>query len=90
MPFDPSPFSLTLAPGQSKIITLKPLEQVVQEQVYRLDVRPLVELSDSDDHGASGSVRLNLAFSILVRQMPSTEKVSLKVLCDLDGTRLNC
>ncbi|WP_258128807.1 hypothetical protein [Achromobacter anxifer] len=31
-----SPFKLSLAPGQSKTITLKPLADVEQEQVYRL------------------------------------------------------
>lgn len=75
------PFRITLAPGQSKTITLKPLEAVEREQVYRLDVTPVISLKETEHRATSGNVLINLSFSGLVRQLPSDETSHLSVVC---------
>lgn len=82
-----SPFKLQLAPGQSKKITLKPLKNVEQEQVYRLDIKPVVSLLDPKLTVMSGNVAVNLAFSALVRQMPLQQTSTLTVKCEAQGGR---
>lgn len=82
------PFRLSLAPGQSKAITLKPLVDVEQEQVYRLDVKPVVNLLDSGRHGTSGNVIVTLAFSTLVRLLPQNETSALSLRCEAQGAWL--
>ncbi|WP_446439682.1 hypothetical protein [Pseudomonas sp. 910_21] len=82
-----SPFQLKLAPGQSKTVTLKPLESVEQEQVYRLDIKPVMNLLDPKQTNIAGSVVINLAFSALVRQLPLKETARLEVHCEAEGAR---
>lgn len=82
-----SPFKLQLAPGQSKKITLKPLETVEQEQVYRLDIKPVLNLLDPKLQVIAGNVAVNLAFSALVRHMPLKETATLKLECEAGGGR---
>ncbi|MDF3202852.1 hypothetical protein P3C29_29605 [Pseudomonas sp. 1912-s] len=83
-----SPFKLKLAPGQSKIITLKPLEQVEKEQVYRLDIKPVMNVLEPKQADVVGTVLINLAFSALVRHLPLIETSTLSVTCDSEGARL--
>jgi len=83
-----SPFKLSLAPGQSKTITLKPLAEVEQEQVYRLDIKPVVNLLDRGGAGTSGNVVVTLAFSTLVRLLPQSETSELSLRCEPEGARL--
>ncbi len=82
------PFRITLAPGQSKTITLKPLEEVQREQVYRLDITPVISLKETEHRASSGNVLINLSFSGLVRQLPDAEKSQLSVTCESSGTLL--
>ncbi|MDS1138913.1 hypothetical protein RE432_00585 [Pusillimonas sp. SM2304] len=83
------PFRLALAPGQSKTVFLKPLKQVDQEQVYRLDIRPIINLLDPRRQGVSGNVAISLAFSALVRQLPEKEISLLSISCEPEGARLS-
>lgn len=83
-----SPFKLSLAPGQSKTITLKPLADVEQEQVYRLDIKPVVNLLNRGEAGTSGSVAVTLAFSTLVRLLPPNETSELSLRCEPEGAWL--
>lgn len=83
-----SPFRLTLAPGQSKTITLKPLHAVESETVYRLDVKPVLKVLPDAQQKTSGTVVVNLSFSGLVRQLPAKERASLSVTCDTSGAHL--
>lgn len=82
------PFKLSLGPGQSKAITLKPLADVQQEQVYRLDIKPVVNQLDRGGAGTSGNVVVALAFSTLVRLLPQSETSTLSLRCEPDGARL--
>lgn len=82
------PFRLSLAPGQSKTITLKPLADVEQEQVYRLDIKPVVNPLAPGQQGTSGNVVVTLAFSTLVRQLPQSETSRLSMRCEADGALL--
>ncbi|WP_310644187.1 hypothetical protein [Burkholderia cenocepacia] len=82
------PFRMTLAPGQTKILTLKPLRAVEMETVYRLDVKPVVKMLGTEQKKTAASVVFNLAFSALVRQLPAKPREALAVTCDADGARL--
>lgn len=82
------PFRMSLAPGQTKTITLKPLRAVDTETVYRLDVQPVIKLLGSERRSASANVVVSLGFSGLVRQLPSKVREGLDVVCDGAGTRL--
>ncbi|MDF9755635.1 hypothetical protein ACVWY1_003373 [Pseudomonas sp. TE6288] len=82
------PFRLTLAPGQSKRIRVKPLKTVAQEQVYRVDIRPVINLLDSKQPDHSGNIVVNLAFSGLIRHRPAAINSELKVQCEAQGARL--
>lgn len=83
------PFRVSLAPGQSKTITLKPLRPVESETVYRLDVKPVVKLLGEARKETAGNIVVNLAFSGLIRQLPANERASVSVTCDADGARIN-
>lgn len=87
-PLYASPFKVSLRPGQSKTVTLRPLHKVEREQVYRLDIRPVVNPLDSLPQQASGNVVVNLAYSTLVRQLPAREHSALSVHCEGAGARL--
>ncbi|ADP14381.1 hypothetical protein AXYL_01035 [Achromobacter xylosoxidans A8] len=82
------PFKLSLGSGQSKTITLKPLAEVDQEQVYRLDIKPLVNLLDRAGQGTTGNVVVTLAFSTLVRLLPPSETSELSLRCEPEGAWL--
>ncbi|MGS1105620.1 hypothetical protein ACVCNH_05175 [Achromobacter anxifer] len=82
------PFRLSLAPGQSKTITLKPLADVDREQVYRLDIKPVVNLLDPGRQGTSANIVVTLAFSTLVRLLPQSETSELSLLCTAEGVWL--
>lgn len=83
------PFQISLAPGQTKTIQLKPLRPVEQETVYRLDVKPVVKLLGGVSARPSVAIVANLAFSSIVRQMPSTVRQGkLAVACEASGARL--
>lgn len=82
-----TPFRLELAPGQSKTVTLRPLEPVQQEQVYRLDIKPVMNLLDPKQANIAGHVVINLAFSALVRQLPPRQVSALEVRCEVGGAR---
>lgn len=82
-----TPFKLMLAPGQSKKITVKPLAPVDVEQVYRLDIKPVVSLVDPKLSSVAGNVVVNLAYSSLVRYLPRNETSTLMVKCEAQGAR---
>lgn len=82
-----TPFKLMLAPGQSKKITIKPLVPIEEEQVYRLEIKPVVSLIDPKLSSVAGNVVVNLAYSSLVRHMPQKETSTLTVKCEADGAR---
>ena len=82
-----TPFKLMLGPGQSKKITIKPLVSIEEEQVYRLEVKPVVNLIDPKHTSVAGNVVVNLAFSSLIRHMPQKETSTLTVKCEADGAR---
>ncbi|WP_260433563.1 hypothetical protein [Burkholderia sp. Bp8998] len=50
------PFRFSLAPGQTKTITLKPLRAVASEAVYRLNVKPVVRKQGERTTATAGSV----------------------------------
>lgn len=75
------PLRLSLAQGQSKNITLQPLQQVRQESVWRLEVSPVTALSGQDSPALAGGVAVNLRFSALVRQLPQKQTESLSSAC---------
>ncbi|OKP21420.1 fimbrial biogenesis chaperone [Serratia fonticola] len=83
-----SPFKLTLSPQQQKVITLRPLRKVERETVYRLNVRPLVQLQGTSFEHASAGIAVNLSFSAIIRQRPENEKVLLEVRCEPQGAVL--
>lgn len=82
-----TPFKLMLAPGQSKKITINPLVPIEEEQVYRLEIKPVVNLIDPKLSSVAGNVVVNLAYSSLVRHMPQKETSTLTVKCEADGAR---
>ena len=82
-----TPFKLMLAPGQSKKIIIKPLVPIEEEQVYRLEIKPVVSLIDPKLTSVAGNVVVNLAYSSLVRHMPQKETTKLTVKCEADGAR---
>lgn len=82
-----TPFKLMLAPGQSKKITIKPLLPVAEEQVYRIDIKPVVNLIDPKQSSVAGNVVVNLAYSSLVRHLPEKETSTLTVKCEAEGAR---
>lgn len=82
------PFRMTLAPSQTKTITLKPLRPVETETVYRLDVKPVIKVLGAEQKTTSANVVVSLGFSGLVRQLPTKERDGLSVACDAAGARL--
>ncbi|RQS09819.1 hypothetical protein DIE07_15330 [Burkholderia sp. Bp9002] len=82
------PFRLTLAPGQTKTITLKQLRSVDTETVYRLDVKPEIKVLGAEQKKMSANVVVNLGFSGLVRELPSSVREGLAVACDASGAQL--
>lgn len=83
-----SPFQLTLPPGQSKNITLKPLVAVAKERVYRLEVKPVTVLNARSNALIAGGVAVNLSFSALVRQLPQKQTSEIATSCNADGVTL--
>ncbi|WP_233588350.1 hypothetical protein [Herminiimonas sp. KBW02] len=83
-----TPFRMTLLPGQSKPITLKPLSEISTEQVYRLDVRPEVANMRTGRSGRVGMVVIKIAHSGIVRQLPRRQHQAMQVLCSADGARI--
>lgn len=83
-----SPFKLTLKPQQQKAITLRPLKTVERETVYRLNVRPSLQLLGTSAERAAASIAVNLSFSAIVRQRPEKEKVRLEIRCDDEAAYL--
>lgn len=77
------PLRLSLAQGQSKNITLQPLQQVLQESVWRLEVSPVTALSGQGSPALAGGVAVNLRFSALVRQLPQKQTESLNSACSV-------
>ncbi|KVA28916.1 hypothetical protein WI44_23445 [Burkholderia cepacia] len=82
------PFKLSLAPGQTKKIVLKPLRSVEVETVYRLNVTPVIEASTEGEQKTAGNIIVNLGFSVLVRQLPASGRAKLSVTCDASGAHL--
>lgn len=83
------PFRISLAPGQTKVITLKALRAVETETLYRLDVKPVVKVLGADHtKKSSASVVTNLAFSGIVRQLPAKPREGLSVSCETSGVKL--
>lgn len=82
-----TPFRISLAPGQSKAITLRPLGTVDVEHVYRLDIRPAVGVLETGRDSATGLVAINVAYSALVRQLPRSEQASIAVACEAGAIR---
>lgn len=83
-----SPFRVTLAPGQTKNITLKPIRSVETETVYRLYVRPVVKMLSDGQQRVAGTVVVNLAFKGLVRQLPDKGRALAEMACDEHGARV--
>ncbi|WP_304992925.1 hypothetical protein [Burkholderia plantarii] len=81
------PFHLTLAPGQSKSVLLKPLAPVDRETDYRLRVKPEVRLLGGERREIAGGVVVKLGFSVLVRQLPAKPREKISVECDATGAR---
>lgn len=79
------PFHLTLAPGQTKSVSLKPLTPVDRETVYRLRVKPEVRLLGGERREIAGGVIVKMGFSILVRQLPAEQHEKISVECDATG-----
>ncbi|KVN44504.1 hypothetical protein WT12_23680 [Burkholderia territorii] len=79
------PFRMSLAAGQTKTLTLKPLRPVETETVYRLEVKPVVKVLGAEKKTTSASVTVNLAFSGLVRQLPARQRETLAVECGEQG-----
>ncbi|KVH43276.1 hypothetical protein [Burkholderia diffusa] len=82
------PSRLSLAPGQSKLITIKPLGPVKSETVYRLNVTPVINVVGAPQQQAVADVLVSLSFSTLIHQLPANEKPELSVVCDADGAKL--
>ncbi|MCX4220262.1 hypothetical protein MKZ87_21695 [Pseudomonas sp. MCal1] len=82
------PFRLSLSPGQTKAVQIKPLRTVDKETVYRLEVKPVMNLLGSRQSSPTGKIVVNLAFSGLVRQLPANKVSSLTVSCESYGARL--
>ncbi|MBN3839066.1 hypothetical protein [Burkholderia sp. Ac-20349] len=82
------PFRMTLAPGQTKTITLKAVRAVETEAVYRLDVQPVIKVLGTEQKKTSANVVVNLGFSGLVRQLPAKPRESLAVECVDEGAML--
>ncbi|MBR8657908.1 hypothetical protein KDH83_31830, partial [Achromobacter sp. Marseille-Q0513] len=57
-----TPFRLSLAPGQSKFITLKPLNRLPAEQAYRLVVRPEKGVLGTGRDQTAGVLVVNIAY----------------------------
>ncbi|WP_321958999.1 hypothetical protein [Burkholderia cenocepacia] len=83
-----SPFRMSLAPGQTKLVTLRPVRPVETETVYRLDVKPVVKVLSAEQKKALGNIVVNLGFRGLVRQLPSKAREGLAVACESSGARL--
>ncbi|WP_253185490.1 hypothetical protein [Burkholderia plantarii] len=81
------PFRLTLAPGQTKSVSLQPLTVVGREMVYRLHVKPEVKLSSGVRRGIEGGVVVKLGFSILIRQLPKEPQKKISIECDSSGAK---
>lgn len=84
-----TPFRMTLAPGQRKHITLKPLRTVSTEQIYRLDVRPEVTAMTSGRAGRVGTVVIKIAHGGLVRHLPQKTSAAIQVFCLANGARIS-
>nr|WP_244109091.1 hypothetical protein [Burkholderia anthina] len=82
------PFRMALAQGQTKTITIKTLRPVETETVYRLDVKPETKVLGTGQTKPSASIVANLAFSGIVRQLPSKTRSTLAVTCEASGARL--
>ncbi|UDQ80052.1 hypothetical protein LJN55_22025 [Erwinia rhapontici] len=82
------PFKLSLARGQSKTINLKSLAAVTQETVYRLDVKPAIEISGSGRANSAAGIAVNLSFSALVRQLPDKQTSSIRAACRANAITL--
>lgn len=83
-----SPFKLILSPQQHKVITLRPLKSVKSEMVYRLNVRPIVQLQGNSAERAASGIAINLNFSAIIRQRPDHEKTGLDIQCEHEGALL--
>ncbi|CNB98589.1 alpha-related fimbriae chaperone 1 [Yersinia intermedia] len=83
-----SPFKLILRPQQHKVITLRPLKSVASETVYRLNVRPIVQLQGTSGERLASGIAVNLSFSAIIRQRPDHEKVRLDIQCEHGGVLL--
>ncbi|MBE0151457.1 hypothetical protein [Serratia sp. PL7] len=83
-----SPFKLTLSPQQHKVLTLRPLKSVESETVYRLNVRPIVQLQGTSAERAASGIAVNLSFSAIIRQRPDREKTGLDIQCEHEGALL--
>ncbi|KVG27968.1 hypothetical protein [Burkholderia diffusa] len=82
------PFRMSLAPGQTKTLTLKALHPVDTETVYRLDVKPVIKVLGAGHAKPSANVVANLAFSGIVRQLPAKPREGLAVSCEVSGVLL--
>lgn len=82
------PFQLSLARGQSKTITLKPLSAVDKETVYRLVVKPVTALSSKNPQRIAAGIAVNLSFSALVRQLPEKQTRTMASRCTPEGVTL--
>ena len=83
-----APFQMSLSPGQSKRIALKPLDGVKVEQVYRLVVKPEVGKMETGRQQMAGMVVVNIAYSALVRQVPEDRESAIQVECVAEGARI--
>ncbi len=83
-----TPFRLSLSPGQSKRIAIKPLDSVRVEKVYRLVVKPEVGKMETGRQRTAGVVAVNIAYSALVRQVPENRESAIKVECVAEGARV--
>ncbi|MFV8844513.1 hypothetical protein [Serratia fonticola] len=83
-----SPFKLILNPQQHKVVTLRPLKSVKSEMVYRLNIRPIVQLQGTSAERAASGIAVNLSFSAIIRQRPDREKTGLDVQCEHEGALL--
>lgn len=83
-----APFKLTLSPQQQKVITLRPLKNVDNETVYRLNIRPVVQFQGTATDRPTANIAVNLSFSALIRQQPEQQKRQLDIQCENEGVLL--
>lgn len=75
-----TPFKMTLAPSQSKIIKISSLKMVKKETLYRLAITPVLEYSK--DYESRNFFIINIGYNLLIRNVPTELKPSWEFSCN--------